>query len=430
MIDLSQFHKIDRNGNPTSVYDYRIFEYLSGNSELFFLGGVPWLYKNGVFRPDQNGSKLKTRIMNCIFPELIRSNTIDRVYRLFGSADRLQKDYADLNQYPKHWINFRNGFFDTKENAMVPHSPKYYAVNQIPYDYFPDRREKGKQIDSWLQFAIPDADDREMLLQFSGLCLTRDVSQQKFLIVTGSGGTGKSLLIRLIEDMVGQDDCCHIPLQALPQRFASYGLLGKTLNSCADLDSSALEDTGILKQIIGEDQIRAEAKGKDAFFFKSYAKLIFSANELPLILSEKTDGFFRRLMILKMDTKPKEVRPDYLDVLEEEMPYWIQLSVQALQRLYQTGRIHESDNSKNAVQMLRNDSDTVEAWLSENCSLGTDKRTERSFLFQNYEHYCSSYSRTALTKQTFFRSLETKGFQKVKSNGVLFIKGIELIKGI
>lgn len=422
--DLSQFHHFNNKGVPTSVYDLRIFEYLSQRGDIFILGSVPYMYRDGVYLGDVSGANLKTEIRKLIYPELVKSTTIERVYRLFLSEKDLQVTYEDLNRYPQHWINFRNGFYDPIAQKMIPHDPKYRAINQIPHEYDPEAQLTGDEVEKWLQFIVPQPDDREMLLQFMGYCLTRDTRQQKFTILYGSGGSGKSTVIKVIETMIGTQNISNISLKELSQRFASYGLLGKLLNSCADLEVGALEDTSVIKKILGEDSLRGEAKGKDAISFKNYAKLIFSTNELPLVISEKTNGFYRRLMILNMTRQPEHKRADYLDILKTEIDYMIQLSVKALERMYQAGHITESRGSVEAVQSLRNDSDTVEAWIFETCFRVKGARVERGQLYQKYDSYCLSTDRTSLSRNNFYRAMRMKDFKEVKSNGLRYFEGI------
>lgn len=420
---LSQFHLFNKKGELKGVYDFRIFEVLSERMNLFILGGVPHHYQHGVYVPDVSGSILKTEIRKCIYPELIRSTTIDRVFRLFLSEASLQVKTEELNQFPVHWVNFRNGFYDPIFQKMIKHDPKFKAVNQIPHEFHPEMELSGDEVERWLRFITPDPDDREMLLQFMGLCLTRDTRPQKFMILNGAGGSGKSTLIRMLENMIGTDNLSHVPLKDLSQRFASVGLLGKLLNSCADLSVSALEDTSVIKKILGEDSLRGEFKGKDSISFKNYSKLIFSTNELPLILSERTNGFYRRLMILNMDKQPEHKRPDYLDVLQRETGYLIQLAVRALERMYQSGGVlFESLGSKEAVMNLRCDSDTVEAFLQSETEEAQGEEIERFQLFKAYERFCHVGDRQSLTRNNFYRSMRTKGFrEKRKADGRYFV---------
>lgn len=419
---LARFHLFNK-GKLKGVFDAEIFEYLKERENLFVIGQVVYIYRSGVYIADLSGAILKTEIRKLIYPELIKSSVIDRVYKLFLQDADLQVKADEVNRYPPEWINFLNGFYDPISGELIPHDPEYRAINQIPWEYHPGEKVSGVEVEKWLRFITPDPDDREMLLQFMGLCLTRDTRPQKFMILNGAGGSGKSTLIRMLENMIGTDNLSHVSLKDLSQRFASVGLLGKLLNSCADLEVSALEDTSVIKKILGEDSLRGEFKGKDSISFKNYSKLIFSTNELPLILSERTNGFYRRLMILNMDKQPEHKRPDYLDVLQRETGYLIQLAVRALERMYQSGGVLcESQGSKEAVMNLRCDSDTVEAFLQSETEEAQGEEIERFQLFKAYERFCHVGDRQSLTRNNFYRSMRTKGFrEKRKADGRYFV---------
>ena len=421
---LARFHHFNDKGKATDAFDAEIFEYLREKENIFVIGQVPYIYRSGVYIADLSGAILKTAIKSLLYKRFIKAPIIDRVYKLFLQDADLQIKADEVNRYPPEWICFRNGFFDPVSGQMVDHDPKYRAVNMIPWEYHPEEKTSGVEVEKWLQFAIPNPEDRQMLLEYCGYCLTRDVRMQKFLILVGSGGSGKSTLIRLLETILGDDNLSHVSLKELGQRFASYGLMGKLVNSCADLEVTALEDTSTLKKILGEDAIRTEAKGKDAFSFKSYAKLLFSTNELPLVLSERSNGFFRRVMILTMDQRPERARADFLDVLQGEADYFLHLCVDALAGMYADGKIHESPASIEAVKSLRNDSDSVQAFLSANIDRSDDGRIKKKDLYTGYETFCRDADRQSLTKQNFYRSMRSKGIGEIKTGGVEYYKGI------
>ena len=426
-LDLDQFHII-KNGRITGVFDFAILQYLKKHQDLFVLGGVVYLYKSGVFRPDRSGAELKTMIRKLIYPEFVKSTTLKRIHDLFVFDAELQVTTEDLNQYPVEWVNFQNGFYDPVSRTMTPHDPVYRATVQIPHVYNPDDQLSGTMVQDWLSFICQSPEDLEMLLQFSGLCLTRDCRQQKFMILNGEGGTGKSVVIRMIETMIGTENISNISLSQLTQRFAPFGLLGKLLNSCADLEISALEDTSVVKKVLGEDTLRGEAKGKDSFSFRSFAKLIFSTNQLPVVKGEQSNGFYRRLLILTMNRVPAKKESDFFDRLSAEVDDFILLSVQALERLYQTGQIVESPGSIEAVKCLRCDSDTVEAFLTECVEKvpdSTKNRIKKSDLYRSYEAFCRDMERQSLTKQNFYRSMKTKGVGEIKTNGTEYFRGMK-----
>lgn len=429
-LDLDRFHHLNRKGVPVSVYDYQIFEFLKETGGIFVLGGVPYLYDGGAYFPDISGARLKTMIRSLIYPQFVKAPVVNRIYEMFLQAAELEIEADALNQYPPEWICFRNGFYDPVNRRMVPHDPKYRAVNQIPHEYRPEGTEEttGGMLEKWFSFIFSDKEDREMFLQFAGYCMTRDTRQQKLLILCGGGGTGKSTLIRLIEKVIGIRNISNVSLAELSQRFAAFGLLGKLLNSCADLEVTALEDTSILKKLLGEDQVKGEAKGKQPVFFRNYAKLLFSTNELPTVKAERTNGFYRRLLILNMDNVPEKRRADFFDSLETELPYFIRLCVQALERMYKHGMLKESENSVEAVKRLRCESDTVEAFLQDGRFVvpGTvSDKVKRSQLFLMYSVFCRDADRTPLKKHGFFKAIRAKGLIEIKTAGEAHFRGIK-----
>lgn len=422
--DLSQFHLVNNKGVPTGVFDEAIFKYIKGQQDLFVCGGTVYIYDGGYFKADVSGARLKTMISKLIYPQFIKSTTLKRIYDRFLCDISLEVSFEELNRYPAHWICFENGMYDCKEKRLLPHSPKYKAINQIPHEYKPGAVHEGKRTEEFLKFICPEPDSREMLLQFSGYAHTKDVGQQKFLVLLGEGGSGKSTFIRLMEASVGSRNLSNISLTDLQQRFASFGLMGKLLNSCADLEISALEDTAIIKKVLGEDTLRAEQKGRDAISFKNYAKLIFSTNELPVVKAEKTNGFYRRLLVLPMNRVPEKKNPNLLNELLQEIDYFLWLSVQALERMYEKEIIVTSAESEKAVAQLRMDSDTVQAFLVEACVLDEGSRSERTELYSRYEKYCEDTDRQSLTKNNFYKSLRVKGYKDFKTGGYRYFKGI------
>ncbi len=427
-IDLMQFHHVAENGKLTGVYHNAIFEYIKSTYNILVCGGTPYIYDGGYYKVDMSGAKLKSIIRQLIYPQFIKSTTINNIYTLFLQDIELEVSFEELNNYPSYWICFQNGMYDTKAKELRPHNPKYRAINQIPHKYEPNAKYEGKKTEEYLHFICDEQDSREMLLQFIGYTLTKDVGQQKFLVLNGEGGTGKSTVIRMIEALTGSRNVSNISLTDLQQRFASFGLMGKLLNSCADLEIGALEDTSTIKKILGEDTLRGEQKGRDAISFKSYAKLIFSTNELPLVKSEKTNGFYRRLLVLTMNKVPVKKNPNLYQELVQEIDYLLQLSVQAVERMYQQGIITISEASEKAVLQLRADSDTVEAFLQEICFDDEKGRIERTDLYKKYADYCEETDRQSLTKNNFYKSLRVKGYMEIKTSGYRYFKGISYLK--
>ena len=422
-IDILDFHKVGKNGKVYDIIDKKMADYITSQNNIMIVEGKPYIYKDGVYAEDDDGLLLKTFIKTMMVEEIVTITKINRVYNLIMSDYRLVRSIDEVNNYPSHWINFKNGFLDVKTMQMNAHSPFYLAINQIPHNFDINRTVPADSVvNEFLQGVIKDPDDLQMLLAYIGYCMTKDTQQQKFLVISGTGGTGKSTIIRLIEKAVGTANISNISLQDLNERFRPTCLFGKLLNSCADISSKAMEQVDVIKKITGEDIIMGEYKGGAVFFFRSYAKLLFSANEIPVSLDDKTDAFFRRLLILRIDKRCHTIA-NLEERLTAAVDDFIFMAVQALRAMYERGGILESVNSKKSALELQKNSDSVAAFIDDMLVPRADSAIKKGSLLDEYVKYCTYNGRKALGRNSFYNALENKGFSDGKTSGIGVFRG-------
>ena len=65
--------------------------------------------------------------------------------------------------------------------------------------------------------------------------------------------------------------------------------------------------------------------------------------------NEKTNGFYRRLLVLTMNRVPDNKNPNLMDELMQEIDYFTQLCVRAVERMYEHEIIVTSADSEKAV---------------------------------------------------------------------------------
>lgn len=425
-MDLQQFHNYDENGKCTSVCDVAIVEYLMDTEDMFVIDGIAFVYENGVFKEDANGIVLMNKIQACLYRNEIKAATIKRVYDLLIRQQALQSSFETVNNYPKWWINFKNGMLDVQEMKMHPHNPEYRSMNQIPHE-FSFQPVKGENTLKFLKEAVPDSGDRQMFYTYLGYCMTCDTSMQKFMMIKGEGGTGKSRLIALAEYIVGKPNYVNVSLADLNERFYPSNLFGKLMNSCADISTAPLNAVDVLKKCTGDDEIIFERKGMDANrSFRSYAKLLFSANKIPLNLDEKSNAFYRRLLILEMNVKPAKIDLRLDEKLQSEVQFSIFMAVRWLHEMYEKGHIPESENSKRLVNELYKDADSVKAWLEDCMKPAAGARCSRTVLYDLYDKYCEENDRQAIGRAKFYKNLVDKGYKEGKDRTVgRYIEGLD-----
>lgn len=413
-VDQNQFCTFARDGRVNGIKDIAVVRYLMDTLCMFVMDREIYLYQDGCYYLDQDGIKIKAVISALIPERYITFRVLSAVYNLLIEQQELQKTMEELNAYPPWWINFQNGMFDVREMKLHKHKPEYLSINQIPHKLDMEIRknmeEAGKTTIQFLNDAMPDRTDQITLWQYIGYSMTRDTRFQRFMIIRGIGGTGKSKVINLLQDIVGAANCSGISLQALNERFYPSMLQGMLLNACADISSDALMQVDNIKKATGEDVMICERKGRDPVPFRSYAKLIFSTNKIPLNLDEKSNAFYRRLLILEMNNKPKKKDLELGEKLQAEIGYSIWMAVGALKKLYNDGEFTESTMAKERVEDLYRAADTVKAFADECLERQQGSKISRSLLYEKYKQYCENCGRKYHSPNPFFKSLEEKGF--------------------
>ena len=428
-VDKAQFCIFSENGAVKGILDLAVVRYLKEAYCMFVVGRELYLYRDGCYFVDNDGIRIKAIVTKLLPERFVNYRNLAAIYNLLIEQQDLQKTMEELNNFPPWWINFRNCMFDVKEWKMYRHKTEYLSTNQIPHELNPAAREnldeRGTETRKFLAAALPDPDDQMTLWQYLGYSMTRDTRFQKMLIIRGVGGTGKSKVINLMQDIVGAENCSGISLQDLSERFYPSMLYGKLLNACADISADALMQVDNIKKATGEDVMICEKKNKDPKPFRSYAKLLFSANKIPLNLDEKSNAFYRRLLILEMNNMPKVKDMELGDKLRAETDYSIWMALSALRKLHKDGEFTESAGCKERVEELYREADTVKAFTDECLEQKEGSRIRRKLLYDKYVEYCQSYGRKHHSPNVFYKSLAEKGFFEYRTSSDRYFKDLD-----
>lgn len=155
-------------------------------------------------------------------------------------------------------------------------------------------------------------DDQVTLIQeMLGYFLIPVNHAQKCFIIVGKGGAGKSVLLRVLNELLlGKENMSNVAWQELSDRFKTAELFGKWANICAELPTKGIEDNSIFKALVGEDYLTVEKKNKNPFSFQPYARLLFSCNSIPKNYGDKSEGFYRRLIIVRFNWRVRVTLTD------------------------------------------------------------------------------------------------------------------------
>lgn len=312
----------------------------------------------------------------------------------------------------KELINLKNGMLDWRKDVLKEHNHEYYSQYQIPITYNPEANctKWEKTMKEW----IPAKETRMFLQEYVGYCLIPDTSMQIAVILTGSGSNGKSTFLDVLESLFGKNQLSNIPLNKLNNRFEVTYIKDKLVNICSDLNSNYISETGNIKRIIGGDTLRGEYKNGSGFDFKSFARMFFSANEIPLA-NDQTYGWYRRFEIIDFPNEFKKSDSNFdlylKDKLKGELPGIFNWALKGLRRLKEKGEFTHSDQIKKAKKKYKKNNDSFEAFLDEMIELSADKFEVSHVVYDAYVKYCKDEGLKFTSRKKFTTKLKTLGIE-------------------
>lgn len=245
-------------------------------------------------------------------------NTIDSKERteIIQALKQVGRMYKPV-PLPKTWIQFKGTIFDIKTGYELAVTPKYFALNPIPYQLHPDKLIDTPNMDRIFEEWVGKENVRT-LYQIIAYCLLPDYPLHRLFCFIGAGMNGKSCFLRLIQKFIGEGNCCSTELDSLiGSRFEVTRLHKKMVCMMGETNFNELSKTSILKKLTGQDMIGFEYKNKNPFEDTNYAKILISTNNLPET-TDKTVGFYRRWMIIDFPNSFSEEKDILAEIPEEE----------------------------------------------------------------------------------------------------------------
>ncbi len=324
-----------------------------------------------------------------------------------------------FNHSKPYLANFKNGTYNLKTGEMKTHDIKDYILQSQEYAIDPKNNQQSEKTIAWLTDLTGDKESVTYLMEMIGYCFYRSYAPfQCVTILQGSGQNGKSTFLNLLTKILGQNNVSNVTLQDLgnkQNRFASSNLYQKLANIFADIEAEFIKSTGLLKALTGGDRLSAEQKGKDAFMFVNFAKLIFSANELPAF-SDFTTGFERRLYVVPFDCVIDEAfkAKHDLKAIEAEIPLFTVECMKLFYQAFERGELTVSDKMKQAKDKWLKESNHVVRFLEEMCEIDMESNEGDSskMIYEGYKDFCFRESLRELSQPRFTKQLEKMGILK------------------
>lgn len=216
-------------------------------------------------------------------------------------------------------IPVANGVLDLSSGKAVlrPFAEEDYFTFKLPIPYV-----SGAKCERFLNELIRpalDSEDEDLIQRDLGRMLIRGNAAQTLSIFTGPGGTGKSVLVSVLEGVIGKDMFAHLRSDQLGGRFETHAFQGKSILVGKDVSHDYLLKKGaaMFKSLTGDDWLETEQKYGGKFGMRGNFNAIITANSrLPIAINGDASALRRRFVCYEFSRKtpPKRI-PNFDQVL-------------------------------------------------------------------------------------------------------------------
>ena len=304
------------------------------------------------------------------------------------------------------YIAFKNGILDIETDEFMDFSPEYIITNKIDFNYIPDAY--NEVADKTLnKLACQDPNIRALLEEVAGYVMYRRNELRKAFIFIGGAAGGKSSYLDMIKTMLGDRNTTALDLKELGDRFKTAELFNKLACIGDDIGDEFIANPAVFKKLVSGDRLTVEKKGQDPFDFNSFAKLLFSANNIPRI-KDKSGAVISRLVIVPFNAKFSADDEDYDPYIKyklrqpESMEYLIQLGIAGLKRVLKRRKFTISEKVQKELEEYEESNNPILLFFKEEPSVLNEPTAQ---VYKKYSEFCLANTFTPMSNIEFSKQI-------------------------
>lgn len=294
-------------------------------------------------------------------------------------------------------INFANGYL-TDRLQLVDHDPAFGCLHTLPFRYDesapPPMRFLRFLQDCWGHEA--DYDKRVLALRevFAATLFGVAPRMQRACMFFGAPKSGKSQLLRIMEELVPPEARSYTNPQDWNDTFLPAEMAGKLLNIAGELSENKLIEGAIFKEVVDGTQMTSQRKFGQPFKFRPTAMQVFASNHFPKS-NDFSDGFLRRWLVfhfnrpVSADARVAEIGPSIVAEEREQIVAW---AVPALPALLERSEYTLPPSHDMIIREMGYGINNVRLWLFQSGRVGREHNAllDEAVLYQSYWGFCAT----------------------------------------
>lgn len=286
---------------------------------------------------------------------------------------------------------------------------------------------------TWLRFleGLLHEDDIPTLQEYIGYSLIPCNKGQRMMVIKGNGGEGKSQIGTVLAHLFGCNAKDGSVGKVSENRFARADLEHIHLLIDDDMRMEALKQTNYVKSLVtAQGRMDLEKKGKQSYQGWMYARLLAFSNGDLQSLYDRSDGFYRRQLILTTKERPpnRVDDPDIAEKMCRELEGIFLWAFEGLQRLV-ANHFHFTESSRAHAnrEMIKQDANNALLFMEavDYIKLNPEGKISSQELYEIYTVWCRENGFSPLKSRSFseFLIANQKKYGIEHSNNLTNIAG-------
>ena len=273
----------------------------------------------------------------------------------------------------KTFINLENTTLEINADGSITqrkHCKEDFMLYCLPYHYNPNAI--CPIFTKYLNRVLPDKESQIVLQELLGSIFTKH-KLEKIGVLFGDGSNGKSVLLLIMNALLGKENMSQWSLKALTTDGNAANnranLFGKLLNFAPEMDSKGQQAHELIKAMASCETIQGKLLYKNTFQFECTCRLMFNANKFISDVEHST-GFWRRWLIIVFGETITDAEKDpdlHNKIIANELPGILNWIIEGAIRLHKNkGKFSPCKKSDDALAEQKLDSDIVAQWIEDN----------------------------------------------------------------
>ena len=369
----------------------------------------------------QTDSGLNAQQRRSIIFALLKAGTVTSGLKLARALRPIAGLRADNFDRDLMSLNTPAGLVDLRTGAVSEHAHENLVTKSTAV-----APAEGKPV-KWLRFLDEALGGDQELIDYmqilAGYWLTGETSEQQLAFIWGTGGNGKGVFANTIADVMGDYATRTSNGTFAEKKHESHptdmaALRGARLVLSTETQEGQAWDNSKVKTATGGDVITARFMGKDFFNYLPQFKLLFLGNHKPRIRN-LDDAMKRRIHLVPMTVKPREVNRRLPQELKAEWPQILQWAIDGCVRWQQQG-LKIPRAVIEATQEYFGEEDVLGQFMEDCCTVDPKGFTTSMALWKAWVRWCETQGEPERTQTWLSRQVGARpGVDKVKRHPTL-----------